>query len=153
MTHDLPGAVELDASECLALLRSAPVGRLAFVNDDRPDVLPVNFIVDHGTVVFRTAEGSKLAAAVAGQAVAFEADGYDADGGTAWSVVVKGHAEEIRRMLEQFDAAMLPLFPWHAGLKHHFVRIVPDQMTGRRFSVVSVDVSAGQPALRRTSPE
>ena len=30
----------------------------------------------------------------------------------------------------------LPLFPWHASPKHRFVRIVPDELTGRRFTVV-----------------
>ena len=64
---------------------------------DRPEIFPINFVVDHGTVVFRTAEGTKLAGAVQGDAVAFEADGYERDTGEAWSVVVKGHAEEIAR--------------------------------------------------------
>jgi hypothetical protein len=40
-------------------------------------------------VLFRTAEGTKLRAAV-GRDVAFGADGYDAGAGQVWSVVVKG---------------------------------------------------------------
>jgi nitroimidazol reductase NimA-like FMN-containing flavoprotein (pyridoxamine 5'-phosphate oxidase superfamily) len=96
----------------------------------------VNYVVDHGTIVFRTAEGTKLAAAVLGTAVAFEADGYDPDAGEAWSVVVKGHAYEIERMDELFEALSLPLFPWHAAPKRRYVRIVPDEISGRRFHVV-----------------
>ena len=47
---------------------------------DRPEIFPINYVVDHGTVVFRTAEGTKLAGAVQ-RDVAFEADGYEtADG-------------------------------------------------------------------------
>ena len=45
---------------------SAQVGRLAVSIKEQPDIFPINFVVDHGTVVFRTAEGTKLAAAVLG---------------------------------------------------------------------------------------
>jgi hypothetical protein len=73
---------------------------------------------------------------VLGLSVAFEIDGYDPTAGEAWSVVVKGRAEEIERMHEFFDALGLPLFPWHAAPKHRFVRIQPDTVSGRRFVVV-----------------
>jgi nitroimidazol reductase NimA-like FMN-containing flavoprotein (pyridoxamine 5'-phosphate oxidase superfamily) len=86
--------------------------------------------------VFRTAEGTKLAAAVTCPRVAFEVDGYEPEAGEAWSVVVKGRAEEIRNMDEVLDAMAFPLFPWHAGPKHRFVRIVPDDISGRRFHIL-----------------
>jgi nitroimidazol reductase NimA-like FMN-containing flavoprotein (pyridoxamine 5'-phosphate oxidase superfamily) len=130
------GVTELDESRCWALLRAADVGRLAVAINNHPDIFPINFVVDHGTVVFRTAEGTKLAAAVLGQAVAFEVDGYDPGSGEAWSVVIKGRAVEIARMQELFDAVELPLFPWHASPKPRFVRIEPDELTGRRFHVI-----------------
>ena len=131
----------LEASTCWELLRSTEVGRLAVSFGDQPDIFPVNFVVDHGTIVFRTAEGTKLAAAVLGRGVAFEVDGYDADAGEAWSVVVKGRADEIERMQDVFDALDLPLFPWHAAPKHRFVRIEPDDISGRRFEVVDAPAS------------
>jgi len=130
------GVKELDESRCWALLRAADVGRLAVAINNHPDIFPINFVVDHGTVVFRTAEGTKLAAAVLGQAVAFEVDGYDPSSGEAWSVVLKGRAVEIERMQELFDAVDLPLFPWHASPKPRFVRIEADELTGRRFHVI-----------------
>jgi nitroimidazol reductase NimA-like FMN-containing flavoprotein (pyridoxamine 5'-phosphate oxidase superfamily) len=136
-TTDLrTGTTILESNECWALLRSAEVGRLAVSIGDRPDIFPVNFVVDHGSVVFRTAEGTKLAAAALGRAVAFEVDGFDADGGEAWSVVVKGAATELERMFEVFEATELPLFPWHTSPKPRFVRIEPESVTGRRFHVV-----------------
>jgi nitroimidazol reductase NimA-like FMN-containing flavoprotein (pyridoxamine 5'-phosphate oxidase superfamily) len=130
----------LTADECLARLRSQVVGRLAVAIANRPDIFPVNYVVDHGGVVFRTAEGTKLAAAVLGQGVAFEIDGFDIDAGEAWSVVVKGNAVELVRQQELFDALELPLFPWHAAPKHRFVRIEPTEITGRLFQVVDVIV-------------
>ena len=130
-----PGMAELDAHACWALLRSAEVGRLAVSIADRPEIFPVNYVVDHGTLVFRTSEGTKLAGTVQ-RDVAFEADGYLPEEGDAWSVVVKGRGEAITRGHELLDTAGLPLFPWHAAPKQRFVRIVPDEITGRRFRVV-----------------
>ena len=103
---------------------------------NRPDIFPVNHIVDHGSLVFRTAEGTKLAAAVLGTAVAYEADGYDAVRGEAWSVVIRGQAVEIERIHELLAATDLPLFPWQASPKGRFVRIEPESITGRRFHVI-----------------
>jgi nitroimidazol reductase NimA-like FMN-containing flavoprotein (pyridoxamine 5'-phosphate oxidase superfamily) len=126
----------LETNTCWDLLRQADVGRLAVSIADHPDIFPINFVVDHGTVVFRTAEGTKLAGAVLGRAVAFEVDGYEPAAGDAWSVVIKGRARELERMQDVFDALDLPLFPWHASPKHRFVRIEPDDVSGRRFHVV-----------------
>lgn len=132
----------IPVNECLALLRGEPVGRLAISIANHPDIFPINHVVDHGTVVFRTAEGTKLAAAVLGSGVAYEVDGFDADEGTAWSVVVKGRAVEIERLEELIDAAELPLFPWQAAPKHRYVRIEPDEITGRRFRAVTPEERA-----------
>src|SRR5262245_2075655 len=123
---ELDGMTILESQDCWTLLRSTEVGRLAVSIADHPDIFPGNYVVDSGSVVFRTAEGTKLAAAVLGRGVAFEVDGYDPLAGEAWSVVIKGAAHEIAGMRELFDAVDLPLFPWHAGPKHRFVRIVPD---------------------------
>jgi hypothetical protein len=123
----------LAESDCWALVRSAEVGRLAVSIGDHPDVFPINHFVDGNSIIFRSAAGTKLAAAVLGRAVAFEVDGYEVDGGVAWSVVVKGKARQIENMFEFLDAEQLPLFPWHIGPKPNFVRIEPDEITGRRF--------------------
>jgi nitroimidazol reductase NimA-like FMN-containing flavoprotein (pyridoxamine 5'-phosphate oxidase superfamily) len=155
MTLDPPSLTTLlEVHECWALLRSAEVGRLAVAIMNSPDIFPVNHVVDRGTIVFRTAEGTKLAAAVLGQAVAFEVDGYDAEQGDAWSVVVKGRAVELDRMQELFEAADLPLFPWHAAPKPRFVRIEPESITGRRFHVVDhTALDTPSTGARRAAPE
>ena len=124
-------ADEIAEHESWSLLREA-VGRLAVVVDDAPDVFPLNHVVDHGTLVFRTTEGTKLSAAV-GRQVAFEIDGYDSGSGEAWSVVVKGRACEVKELHDALEVLGLPLFPWHAAPKPRFVRIEPTSVTGRRF--------------------
>jgi nitroimidazol reductase NimA-like FMN-containing flavoprotein (pyridoxamine 5'-phosphate oxidase superfamily) len=135
MTTTPDGIEVLELNDCWSLLRSAQVGRLAVTTAHGPDVFPVNFVVDHGTVVFRTDPGSKLTNAVVGGPVAFEADGLDADSGAAWSVVLKGTAERVRDVREILDALQLPLSPWHGAPKHFFVRVVPQHVSGRRFRV------------------
>jgi hypothetical protein len=123
------------ASESWDLLRKGVVGRLAVVVDEAPDIFPVNYAVDHGTVVIRTAGGTKHDAARA-HAVAFEVDGYELDAGEAWSVVLKGRAVEVFDVDEVIEVMGLPLFPWARGSKPHLLRLVPDSVTGRRFEVV-----------------
>ena len=125
----------LTAHACWALLRDSEVGRLAVVVDGRPDIYPINFVVDHGSVVIRTGPGSTLAAVAHGAAVAFESDGYDAAAGEAWSVVVKGEVVRHQSSPEMVDDVALPLFPWHAGAKPCYVRVVPGDVAGRRFVV------------------
>lgn len=135
MTTQAPdGIASLDLDTCWQLLAREEVGRLAVSVGSHPDLFPLNYVVDGDSLVFRTAEGAKLAALAIDSAVAFEIDGYDASAGEAWSVVVKGRAHEID-MHDQLDDAF-PVFPWSATPKSRFVRIVPQEVTGRRFHVV-----------------
>jgi nitroimidazol reductase NimA-like FMN-containing flavoprotein (pyridoxamine 5'-phosphate oxidase superfamily) len=127
----------LEHHECWELLRTVSVGRLAVLVDGHPDIFPVNYTVDGGTIVFRTGQGTKLAGASGGSLVAVEADGVDAVSGLAWSVVLKGPAKEIKGTEGVLDTAALYLFPWQAGKKDTFIRVSPDSLTGRRFKVTA----------------
>lgn len=103
--------------------------------DGAPDIFPVNHVVDHGTIVFRTAAGTKLSASH-GRQVAFEVDGYDAVNGEAWSVVVHGVGHVVYESDEAISALSLPIFPWQPGAKPQFVRLTPSTITARRFTVL-----------------
>ena len=105
----------LDHHECWRLLRGVSVGRLAVWVDDHPDIFPINYKVDHGTLVFRTADGTKLQAATADTPVAVEADGIDADTGIAWSVVIKGQAAPVQNQQEVLDTVGLAAVPVAGG--------------------------------------
>jgi nitroimidazol reductase NimA-like FMN-containing flavoprotein (pyridoxamine 5'-phosphate oxidase superfamily) len=133
-TQETTDVEVLSRNDCWALLRDSVVGRLAVTVAGSPDIFAVNPIVDHGTIVFRTTAGTKLAA-TKGKDVAFEVDGYDTDTARAWSVVLKGRAHEILEVEETLRALRLPLFPWQPGRKPRFVRIEPTSVTGRRFVV------------------
>lgn len=126
------GDTVLTPSRCWALLRQTDLGRLALAVGASPDIFPVNVVVDRGSVVFRTAAGTKLDAAD-GRMVALEADGTDPADGVVWSVVVKGRARVVRGLHESIDAALLPLHPVHPAAKPHLVRIEVTSITGRQF--------------------
>jgi nitroimidazol reductase NimA-like FMN-containing flavoprotein (pyridoxamine 5'-phosphate oxidase superfamily) len=130
------GMTILDEDDCWDLLTTADVGRLAVVVGDDLEVFPVNFVVDGRTLVFRTGEGTKLAAATVAHSVVMEADGFDRSVGEAWSVVVKGEADRLERFSDIDRAEELPLQPWSAHPKQWFVRIEPREVTGRRFIAV-----------------
>src|SRR5918994_3031397 len=116
---------ELSESACWALLRTTSVGRVSVWVEGHPDIFLINFAVEHGTVVFRSGAGTKVSAALSDSPVALEADGYDEKTAEAWSVVVKGNAEEISSAQDLLDTVDLPLFPWQAGDKGRFIRIIP----------------------------
>ena len=130
---------QLSESECWALLRTTSVGRLTVWVEDHPDIFPLNYAVDHGTVVFRSSAGTKVSAALSDSPVALEADGYDAETAEVWSVVIRGNAEEIRGQ-DLIGTIDLPLFPWQAGDKGRFIRIVPTATSGRRFPIADPSV-------------
>ncbi|MEJ7772349.1 MAG: pyridoxamine 5'-phosphate oxidase family protein [Geodermatophilaceae bacterium] len=64
-TKQSSSVVVLSTSESWALLRDGVIGRLAVLVDDEPDIFPINYLVDHGSIVFRTANGTKLIASTA----------------------------------------------------------------------------------------
>ena len=81
MITDRNGLTVLSVDECIRLLSShvPRVGRIGFVNENKPVILPVNYVFHEGTIVFRTDPGAKLGAAAGGQQVAFEVDAIDID--------------------------------------------------------------------------
>ena len=129
---DRHGLEILDEETCWQLLSTSYVGRLAVSIANQPEMFPVNYAVDGRTLVFVTAEGTKLAAAVLGEGVAFEIDAADPLFHTGWFVVVRGHAREIEQMDELMAAQELPLASWSSHDKRRWVRIEPLTVTGRR---------------------
>ncbi|MGO4383018.1 pyridoxamine 5'-phosphate oxidase family protein [Specibacter sp. RAF43] len=130
-----PKAASLTAEQCWKLLSETSVGRLAVTVDGHPDVFPVNYKVDGESLIFRTGGGTKLNAVNHDAYVAVEADAVSAEFGIAWSVVVKGRAEITAPAGQLLNAADRSLFPWQGVGKDHLIRIVPETVTGRRFTL------------------
>jgi nitroimidazol reductase NimA-like FMN-containing flavoprotein (pyridoxamine 5'-phosphate oxidase superfamily) len=121
----------LSAHESWNLPAGVALGRLVTSVDGQPEIFPVNFVVQHHTVLFRTAEGTKLVSAAINNRVLFEADDHNVAEG--WSVIVKGTARMLRTQDEIEEAERAHVLPWTATSKLHYVRVIPTQITGRRF--------------------
>ncbi len=122
---------ELSVDECLQLLGNTHLGRLAVVVGDQPLVFPVNYALNRREIVFRTDPGTKLHLAE-GHRVAFEIDGEDGLYHEGWSVLVVGIAREEHDPVRKRELGRLPLTPWAAGPKAHWMRLSGGAITGRR---------------------
>lgn len=131
MTSERQTAV-LNRYECVQLLRDNHVGRIGFLNDGWPTILPVNYVLDGDDIVIRTDAGTKFAAVRHGAEVAFEIDAIDPLYRSGWSVLVYGTASEVVDEAELAHLAGLGLRAWHHGAKPFWIRIAPVLVTGRR---------------------
>lgn len=130
-----PEAGILTPEQCWKLLSETSVGRLAVTVNGRPDVFPVNYQVDAEALIFRTGAGTKIEAIEADPRVAMEADAVSAEFGIAWSVVVKGRAEVSISDTKVLNETVRGLFPWQGVGKDRLVRIIPETISGRRFTL------------------
>jgi hypothetical protein len=122
---------DLDPTVCWRLATRVGVGRVGFVYDGEPMVLPVNCAVIDEKVVFRTDGHSMFHDLGAGTRVAFEADHIDEVAESGWSVLMRGRLWDVDdpALTERLEA--LPTHPWAPGHKDRWMVIVPDHVSGR----------------------
>lgn len=121
---------ELTTEECWEVLRGEEFGRLAYLLGDEVHIAPVNYAVDGETLLFMTAEGSKLLGVVMNPEVVFEVDRHDDE--VAHSVIVRGRARQLAEN-EEHRVEGAGLRTWIDTLKYNVVEIAPTRITGRRF--------------------
>jgi uncharacterized protein len=135
---DRAGLEVLSLDECLRLLAAVPVGRVGLVSDGEIVVLPVNYVLDGQDPVFLTARGSKLSAAEQQNVAAFEADHFDEQTRTGWSVLITGHAEVVYEDTEIERLSRFGLHPWASATERPvWVRIRALSVSGRRIPAPS----------------
>ncbi|MGH3395927.1 MAG: pyridoxamine 5'-phosphate oxidase family protein [Streptosporangiaceae bacterium] len=128
----------LDEAECLRLVSTQVIGRLGFVGSFDLTVLPVNFRLADGAILFRTAQdsltGEDLRTGIehAEYRVAFEVDSFDEKAREGWSVLIQGPAHHVESTAERDAALAAGVEPWPGGEKDHFIKITPRRITGRR---------------------
>jgi nitroimidazol reductase NimA-like FMN-containing flavoprotein (pyridoxamine 5'-phosphate oxidase superfamily) len=125
---------ELQPDEIESVLRRHHIGRLAWVVDGEPYLVPLTYTYSQGAIYGHTLPGQKLDAMRAMPRVAFEVDErWQAD---SWrSVVVRGGFEELTAPADR-EAALAALrgaYPDAARSAGSGVvfRIRPTEMTGR----------------------
>ena len=122
---------EISETECLDLLANHRVGRVAYCDDLGPVVLPVNYVLDQGTVLTQISPHSTLARHLRLAPASFQIDDFDDYNQSGWSVLVRGNASHV-------DSADLPTndsdrpHAWAEGQRTFHVRITPHDISGRR---------------------
>jgi len=130
----------LGEDESLRLIERIEVGRIGFTGRYGPEVLPVNYKVVGGTIVFRTepngALGEDLRTGIRGAEykVAFEVDEVDAATRTGWSVMVQGAVHHVEDEAEHAELTKIGIETWMSGERSLFMRITPTLITGRRIN-------------------
>jgi nitroimidazol reductase NimA-like FMN-containing flavoprotein (pyridoxamine 5'-phosphate oxidase superfamily) len=122
----------LSPDECFDLLEPGGVGRVGFASAAGVVMLPVNFAITEKTIIVRTAPDTQLAAHADGP-VSFEVDRIDEVRHEGWSVLVRGRGHTVteERAVKRLEDRT-QLQPWAAGARDVYVRIVPNQISGRR---------------------
>jgi hypothetical protein len=131
VVHGHTGLEILDEHDCLQLLRSAHLGRLALSMRGLPAIFPVHYALLGRDPVFRTGDGDKLAAASAGNILCFEIDHHDNETHQGWSVTVTGPARVVTDPDELAAVQHLPLRPWVGG-GDTYVVVEAALLSGRR---------------------
>jgi len=147
--------VELGRQECLALLAAVPVGRVIFTDRAMPAAQPVNYLLDGEEILFRTANGSKLAAATRHAVVGFQVDEIDNRTRTGWSVLGVGEANEVVHPDRLAELADLLSDPWVDDHDAHTISISLQIISGRRLERAGPARGAGAPSASgpgRTNP-
>ncbi|MFI9723104.1 pyridoxamine 5'-phosphate oxidase family protein [Streptomyces sp. NPDC052396] len=133
-----PHLGRLSRQEALSLLKSVPIGRLIFSHQALPAVRPVNHVLLDDLIIIRAHGGAALLGpARDGAVVAYEADAFDTERRTGWSVVVTGEAHLVndpdlqRRYRDAVE-------PWVGGEMAHTVSISLGMVSGYRINRESV---------------
>lgn len=136
-----PTRRSLTPAESLDLLARASIGRIAVTRVGVPHVVPVNYAVVDGAVLFRSVPGSKLAACDSGAPVSFEVDEFDLVRHVGWSVLVSGRTELVTGE-EELERVGGRLDSWVASPTDCVVRILPDLVSGCIVSDGALELAA-----------
>lgn len=129
----MPHLVDLGVDECLARLRTRPVGRIGFTTPEGQRILPVNYTVVGDALVFRTLPYGAIADHVNGADVAFEVDELDDTMQSGWSVLAVGRCQRVEDPDEvrAIRAGGNPV-PWADGQRNLYFKVVWSELSGRQ---------------------
>jgi nitroimidazol reductase NimA-like FMN-containing flavoprotein (pyridoxamine 5'-phosphate oxidase superfamily) len=140
-----PQLETLTREECLDLLQQAVVGRIGYVSDGIAIIVPVNFTMLEGDIVFCTAKGSKLSWLSLRGRVSFQADESRPADHEGWSVLIHGVAREVTDPDELAVLRRRPLRSWLRSPEEHWVRVRVESISGRALH----GAAAGPPVRAR----
>jgi uncharacterized protein len=118
--------------QCLDLVESNHLGRVAWQAADLLQILPVTYAMHQGYVYFRTTPDGILSELAQPTRVALEVDELDQQTRSGWSIVLHGRTSAVSEpdALAHLWAAD-SLVPWAGGNRTLFICIRPDRISGR----------------------
>jgi len=146
MIADGSGFEAISDAEALALLATAPVGRLIYSDRALPFVVPVSFVVDGLDIIMRTGRRSRVATHAPGNIVAFEVDDIAVATRSGWSVVVTGPVQLVQDSVELERLRALDIEAWVPSEHDCYLRLQTELIAGRRIAAFAA-VAAGVPEL------
>jgi nitroimidazol reductase NimA-like FMN-containing flavoprotein (pyridoxamine 5'-phosphate oxidase superfamily) len=126
----------LGDSECLELLGTARVGRLAYTGRYGPTVLPVVYKLHEGSIVFHTfrdtftEEDLRTGIGDAEYHVAFEIEQVDPEALEGWTVLVTGPAHHVDTEDEYDSIINAGADPLPEAQAEHLIRVKLHSITG-----------------------
>jgi len=124
---------ELSHVECWKVLGTSGIGHLALRSQPvGVDIMPINYLIAHRQLFFRSAPGTKLEDLVQHPHVAIQVERLEGD--NWFSVVLKGPAQRLASDEEIERSGIQDLIPAQRGDKFNYVRVIPDAITGRTFA-------------------
>jgi nitroimidazol reductase NimA-like FMN-containing flavoprotein (pyridoxamine 5'-phosphate oxidase superfamily) len=124
----------LPETECIDLLTTTTVGRVAFVDDAGQQLIPLNFTIVDGEIYFRTEQASTLHQLADGHDdVAFEVDHHDEVTPVGWNVTVRGRTARVDDPdLHERVMSSPRLRPWAGGERGVVIHLERRTIAGRR---------------------
>lgn len=129
-----PALDAISDDECRELLAGGEVGRVIVSIDALPAAFPVNYRLIDDVIVFRTAPGTKLTAALHHTVVGFEVDDFDPATRSGWSVLVVGTSQVVSDPVEIARLDRAGLLSWAPLPAPRYVQIGIQRISGRRLS-------------------
>ncbi|MFI6151134.1 pyridoxamine 5'-phosphate oxidase family protein [Kitasatospora sp. NPDC051170] len=127
-----PRLLDLTEPECWELVGTHGIGRVALPVQPGPVVFPVNYVVEGGSFAYRTGDRHATAPAE-GATLSFQVDRIDEHLGRGWSVLALGSAHYVDDPEELELLSALPgAAPWAGGDRPRWVRVRPEEISGRR---------------------
>ncbi|MGY1841526.1 MULTISPECIES: pyridoxamine 5'-phosphate oxidase family protein [unclassified Modestobacter] len=113
----------LRAPECLRLLSTRDVGRIAFTSGALPVLQPVSYQLSGQELIVPVSTGRPLAEAARAAVLALEVDDVDVPGRTGWDVTVVGPSRLVQDPDQVARLDHWGLRPWFPADRHCYVML------------------------------
>jgi nitroimidazol reductase NimA-like FMN-containing flavoprotein (pyridoxamine 5'-phosphate oxidase superfamily) len=130
--------VTLTQLQCLELLRTQEIARVAYSQRAMPAIVTVDYAVIDGGLVLRLDETSPELGSLRDAVVAFQADQGGPLDEHSWSVSCVGKARLVEDPAEVRTTAEAHHWPLNGSTRPAFLRMDPDLLQGRVFQQLPI---------------